>query len=73
MDEYRQLLRRRIRDFGGPLHFYNDLDWMDADTVEQGSRILDRARRAATESPYAERVGVGLHAELVGVRSAAPE
>ncbi len=54
--EYRRLLDDRLRAWGGPLYFVNDLEWIDADTVERAQEIFARAFAAVREEMDLERL-----------------
>ena len=56
IDEYRLLLRDRLRESGSELRFYNRLKWLDAKTVEQAQDIFARAFARVRDEPFQARL-----------------
>lgn len=56
IDEYQRLLRDRVQEWGGPVYFVNDLEWIDADTVERAQQIFAQAFNATNDPEIRERL-----------------
>ncbi len=54
--EYQRLLGDRLRAWGGPLYFVNDLEWLDAATVLRAQEIFTRAFAVTKDETAIERL-----------------
>jgi hypothetical protein len=54
--EYQRLLQDRLHAWRGPLHFVNDLEWLDAETVERAQDIFARSFAAVRDEILRERL-----------------